>query len=80
MDGQELRAEMMKSLMLGIKNIAEERKTTNGTPYYIELGGRLDAMRTMLDYLMGVDTTPTAEEGPQTPEDDSSDVEEGAPV
>ena len=80
MDGQELRADLMKSLVLGIKTIAEERKTTNGTPYYIELGGRMDAMRTILDYLMGVDTTPPAEEGPQTLVDDSDDVEEGAPL
>lgn len=60
MDGQELRTQMMQSLVLGMKNIAEERKTTNSGPYYAELTGRLDAMRTILDYLMN--TPPPAEE------------------
>lgn len=62
MDSQELRNEMLRSLMLGMKNIAEERKTASGSPHFIELGGRLEAMRTMMDYLMGIGDLPVEEQ------------------
>ena len=62
MDDQELRTDMLKSLVIGMKNISDERKTTNGTPYFIELGGRLEAMRTMVDYLMGLGDLPAEEQ------------------
>ena len=60
MDAAALRTEMLQSLAVGMKNLLEERKLTNSGPYYGELTGRLDSMRTIVDYLMNVDTTPEA--------------------
>ena len=94
MDGLELRQTLMQSLALGMKTMAEERKTANGS-YHAELVGRMDTARSILEFLVNaqVDPCPGADDNakqgeekkdPGPPVDggseEGSSTEEGAPV
>ena len=59
MDGLELRQQMMQSLALGLKNMAEERKATNSGYRYAELTGSIETMRTMLEFLINAEVGPS---------------------
>ncbi len=57
MDGLELRQTLMQALAAGMKSLAEERKTANGS-YHDELVGRMDATRNILEFLVNAQVDP----------------------
>ena len=57
MDGLELRQTLMQALAAGMKALAEERKTANGS-YHAELVGRMDATRNVLEFLVNAQVDP----------------------
>ncbi len=57
MDGLELRQTLMQAMATGMKQMAEERKTANGS-YHAELVGRMDATRNILEFLVNAQVDP----------------------
>lgn len=71
MDGLELRQTMIQTLVNSLKQSGEERKEADSGIRFAELTGRIEALRTLLDFLLNVQVDPcsgaddTAKEGPK---------------
>ena len=60
MDALELRQQLIESMVVGLKTMAKERAETNGGFRYAELVGRMDTMRTTIEFLQSADIGPCA--------------------
>lgn len=60
MDGAALKTQLMQSLAMGLKQLVDDRAETNSGYRYAELTGRMEAMRTMLDFLQEASLDPCA--------------------